>query len=40
VMMSSQGRIKTSSLFVPRVALNLMFGTLSEQFEFNNNVER
>jgi len=40
VMTSSLGRIQTSSLFVPRVPLNLTFGTLSASFKFNNNVER
>jgi len=31
---------KTSGLFVSRAALNLIFGTLSAQFKFNNNVEK
>jgi len=40
VMTSSRGRIKTSSFFVSRAALNLIFGTFTAQFKFNNNVER
>jgi len=40
MMTSSQGVIKTSNLFVLAAALNLIFGTLSAQFKFNNNVER
>jgi len=40
VMTSSHGRIKTFSMFFSTSALNLIFGMLSAQFKFNNNVER
>ena len=40
LMTSCQGRMKTFSLFVLTVALNLIFGPLSARFKCNNNVER
>ena len=40
VMMSCLGIIKHSACLYSRTALNLIFGTLSAQFKFNNNVER
>ena len=40
VMTLCQGRMKISSLFVSTVALNLIFGTSSAQFKFNDDVER
>ena len=39
-MTSSHGGIKTFSLFVSKAELKFVFGTLTEQFKFNNNQGR